>query len=200
MLPGGADALTDADIIQLLQAQPPDQALNAQYPGLRPAAVLVPLLRMEDHWSLLFTRRTETVNSHKGQVSFPGGAADPGDPSPEATALREAYEEIGLFPENVRLFGRLLSRPTISRFLITPVVGKLGWPGDFHLSPHEVSRLFTIPLGWLSDPANHEERPRTTPGGYYENVIYYQPYDGEILWGITARITLDLLAALHLME
>jgi 8-oxo-dGTP pyrophosphatase MutT (NUDIX family) len=200
MLPGSSNVLTDEAIIHLLQVQPPDQALNALYPELRQAAVLVPLLRMDNHWSLLFTRRTETVNSHKGQVSFPGGAADPDDQSPEETALREAFEEIGLLRENVRIFGRLLSRPTISSFLITPVVGRIGWPGDFQVSPQEVSRLFTIPLDWLADPANREERPRTTPSGYYENIIYYLPYDDEILWGITARITLDLLIALRLIE
>ena len=178
----------------------PDQALNAGYAGLRSASVLVPLLWADDRWSLLFTRRTETVNSHKGQVSFPGGAADPEDASPEATALREAFEEIGLLAEDVRIFGRLLSRPTISSFLITPVVGRVRWPGDFHVSPQEVSRVFTIPLDWLADPDKREERPRTTPGGYYEKIIFYQPYDGEILWGITARITLDLLIVLGLVK
>lgn len=204
MFPGGSCALADDAIVRLLQQQLQEQALdpslNAAYAGLRPASVLVPLLWADNCWRLLFTRRTETVNSHKGQVSFPGGAADQGDTSPEATALREAYEEIGLLPEDVRIFGRLASRPTISSFLITPVVGRVRWPGQFQVSPNEVSRLFTIPLDWLANPANWEERPRTIPGGYYEKIIYYQPYDGEILWGITARITLDLLIALRLVQ
>ncbi len=199
MSPGASGGITDDAIIHLLRAQPPG-SLQGSYPSLRPAAVLVPLLFMDNQWSLLFTRRTETVNSHKGQVSFPGGAADEGDSSPEATALREAYEEIGLPPEHVRILGRLHSRPTISSFLITPVVGRVHLPGDFRISPDEVSRVFTIPLDWLADPANHEERPRTTPVGYYENIIYFQPYDGEILWGITARITLDLLEVLRLND
>jgi 8-oxo-dGTP pyrophosphatase MutT (NUDIX family) len=200
MAPGASVGLTDDAIIHLLQGQALDPSLDAAFAALRPASVLVPLLYANGCWSLLFTRRTETVNSHKGQVSFPGGAADQGDASPEATALREAFEEIGLMPEDVSIFGRLASRATVSSFLITPVVGRVRWPGKFQVSPQEVSRLFTIPLDWLADPANWEERPRTIPGGYYEKIVYYQPYDGEILWGITARITLDLLAALRLIK
>lgn len=203
MLPGGSGELTDDVIIQLLQqslltVQPPDETFSDRFAALRPAAVLVPLLWEGNQWRLLFTRRTEIVNSHKGQVSFPGGAADAGDGSPEATALRESYEEIGLLAENVKVFGRLLSRPTVSNYLITPVVGRVRWPAEFRISPQEVSRLFTIPLDWLADPAHREERPRTLPGGWHEKIIYYQPYDDEILWGISARITLDLLNALRL--
>jgi hypothetical protein len=96
--------------------------------------------------------------------------------------------------------GRLSARATVSSFLITPVVGRVRWPNAFHISPQEVSRVFTIPLDWLAEPANREERPRTFPNGRNENVIYYQTYDGEVLWGATARITLDLLKALHLIR
>lgn len=169
---------------------------SARYSTLRAASVLIPLLRCEDAWHVLYTRRTETLTSHKGQVSFPGGAADPGDPSPEMTALREANEEIGLKGEDVKLLGTLDRRPTISQFLVTPVVARIPWPYPFQLSSSEVSRVFTIPLAWLADASHREERPYNVPGGYYEKVIYYQPYDGEILWGATARITVDLLEVL----
>lgn len=166
--------------------------------NLRPAAVLVPLLRANGEWQLLYTRRTETVQRHKGQVSFPGGAADPEDGSPEETALREAHEEIGLLPSDVSILGRLSFLATVTHYLITPVVGRIHWPSALHLSAGEVSRVFTIPLRWLADPANWELRPFQRVG-YYEDVIYYQPYDGEILWGATARITVEFLRVLQLM-
>ena len=189
------DRLTDAEIMKRLRVNAQDHN-SARYSALRAASVLIPLLRREDAWHVLYTRRTETLTSHKGQVSFPGGAADPGDPSPEMTALREAYEEIGLKGEDVKLLGTLDRRPTISQFLVTPVVARIPWPYPFQLSSSEVSRVFTIPIAWLADPGHREERPHNVPGGYYEKVIYYQPYDGEILWGATARITVDLLEVL----
>ena len=206
LLPRASRELTEERIVDLLREQPlvaaPDPAYAATnalpLENLRHAAVLVPLIWDLGQWHLLFTRRTELVHSHKGQVSFPGGAADPVDNTPEETALREAYEEIGLQPDGVRLLGRLGRRPTVTSFLITPVVGRINWPYTFQMSRDEVSRVFTIPLDWLADPANREERPRTFPNGYQETVIYFQPYENEILWGATARITLDLLHALLL--
>ncbi|RPJ44723.1 MAG: CoA pyrophosphatase, partial [Chloroflexi bacterium] len=139
VLSGASGLLTDEAIQRLLQKQPP-VAAGPLEAALRPAAVLVPLVWFNNQWHLLFTRRTETVNSHKGQVSFPGGAADPEDHSPETTALREAYEEIGLRSEDVRVLGRLAAYATVSSFLITPVVGQVRWPNQFHISPQEVSR------------------------------------------------------------
>lgn len=165
--------------------------------GYRPAAVLVPFLKIQDEWRLLFTRRTMTVNSHKGQVSFPGGSSEGCDHSPEETALRESYEEIGLRPQDVTILGRMPSMATVSKFLITPVLGLINWPYPFTTSSDEVSRIFTIPLEWLADPDNREERLRIHPSGIEEQVIYYKQYDGEMLWGISARITVNLLKVLN---
>jgi len=187
--------LTLEDISCLIQEQP-TAALPSEM--RRPAAVLVPLVREGGRWSLLYTRRAETLKNHKGQVSFPGGAVDSQDSSPEETALREAHEEIGLLPGDVRLVGRLGYLQTVSNFLITPVVGQVRWPYHFRVSPLEVSRVFTIPLDWLADSRNREERPWIFPDGRTENIIYFQSYDGEVLWGASARITVELLKALHL--
>ena len=87
---------------------------------------------------------------HSGQVAFPGGRADPEDTDPEQTALREAYEEIGLRPSDVHLLGRLQDYLTITNYQVTPVVGVIPWPYDLHPAEEEVSRVFAIPLDWLA--------------------------------------------------
>ncbi len=162
--------------------------------ALKCAAVLIPLARSNEAWQLVFTRRTETVEHHKGQVSFPGGGCEVGESTPEATALREAKEEIGLALEDVRLLGRMNEVYTITRYQVTPIVGVIPWPYPFRLEPAEVARVFTIPLLWLADPANWEEQPVTPPGlSRSFPVIRYHSYDGEILWGASARITQDFL-------
>jgi len=161
--------------------------------NLKCAAVLVPLVWQEDEWHLLYTRRTDTVDSHKGQVSFPGGACEDGETTPEQTALREADEEIGLNPNDVRVLGRLTDLITVSYYQVTPVVGVVKWPAVFRVGEQEVARVFTIPLGWLANPSNRWqfERPESRRG-----LIAYHPYDGELLWGATARMTVDFLQVL----
>ena len=163
------------------------------------AAVLLPLARWHDEWHLLFTRRTEAVEHHKGQVSFPGGACDAGDGTPEATALRETREEIGLDPADVRLLGRLNDYLTITRYRITPVVGVIPYPFEFKLEKAEVGRAFTIPLAWLARRENWDEQSMT-PNRKQRPfpVIVYHPYDGEVLWGASARITHYFLKILEL--
>ncbi len=158
------------------------------------AAVLMPLVWREDGWHLVFTRRAETMEHHKGQVSFPGGACDPGDSGPEATALREAEEEIGLKPEDVRLLGRLNDIVTSTRYRVTPVVGVLPWPYPLRPAPNEVARVFTIPLRWLAQRENYSEQP-FTPAGRPRPfpVVVYREYNGEVLWGASARIVLNFL-------
>jgi 8-oxo-dGTP pyrophosphatase MutT (NUDIX family) len=162
--------------------------------ALRCAAVLIPLAWSNEAWQLVFTRRTETVEHHKGQVSFPGGGCEVGESTPEATALRESKEEIGLVPEDVRLLGRMNEVYTITRYQVTPIVGVIPWPYPFRLEPAEVARVFTIPLLWLADPVNWEEQHVTPPGlSRSIPVVRYHSYDGEILWGASARITQDFL-------
>lgn len=160
---------------------------------LKCAAVLVPLVWQDEEWHLLYTRRTDTVESHKGQVSFPGGACDDGETTPEQTALREAQEEIGLNPRDVKVLGRLANLITVSYFRVTPVVGVVKWPAVFRVGEHEVARVFTIPLGWLANVSNRWqfERPESKRA-----LIAYHPYDGELLWGATARMTVDFLKVL----
>ena len=154
------------------------------------AAVLVPLVWHDEEWHLLYTRRTDKVESHKGQVSFPGGACDDGETTPEQTALREAEEEIGINPKDVKVLGRLANMITITYFRVTPVVGVVKWPNVFRVGEHEVARVFTIPLGWLANPSNRWQFERSD---LKRSLIAYHPYDGELLWGATARMTVDFL-------
>lgn len=160
---------------------------------LKCAAVLVPLVWDTDAWALLFTRRTDHVESHKGQVSFPGGACDEGETTPEETALREAQEEVGIEPSKVHILGRLANLITITSFRVAPVVGVIEWPCVLRISAHEVERVFTIPLEWLADRRNRWEFGLP---GRNRTLLAYHPYDGELLWGATARIAADFLDTL----
>jgi 8-oxo-dGTP pyrophosphatase MutT (NUDIX family) len=164
---------------------------------LKCAAVLVPLVWQDNAWHLLYTRRTETVESHKGQVSFPGGACDDGETSPEQTALRETEEEIGIPARDVKILGRLANLITITYFRVTPVVGVVKWPAVLRVENNEVARVFTIPLEWLANPSNRWQFERAD---LKRPLIAYHPYDGELLWGATARITVDFLNALGLAQ
>jgi 8-oxo-dGTP pyrophosphatase MutT (NUDIX family) len=165
------------------------------------AAVLIPLLQQDSAWQILFTRRREDLPEHSGQVAFPGGQTDPGDTSPENTALREAWEEIGLKPKDVHILGRLRNYLTITNYQVTPIVGTIPWPYTLQLETREVSRAFTIPLEWLMNPENYEERPRLLPEPNPPvKVIYFKHYDGELLWGASARLTLALIRTLAQIE
>jgi 8-oxo-dGTP pyrophosphatase MutT (NUDIX family) len=167
---------------------------------LKCASVLLPLVWWQDEWHLVFTRRTEAVEHHKGQVSFPGGGCELGESTPEQTALREAAEEIGLVPADVHILGRLNEVLTITHYRVTPVVGVIPWPYAIQREPAEVERVFTIPLEWLSKRENWEQRALTPDGLRHPfQVIYYHPYDGETLWGASAKMTHNFLSVLELM-
>lgn len=161
--------------------------------NLRKAAILIPFVCVDGCWSLLFTRRADTLKNHRGQVSYPGGGMENGDKNPVDTALRETQEEIGLKRSEIQIIGNLPDFITISDYQVTPVVSCVDWPVPLEISADEVSRVFTIPIDWLRDPNNWEERLYSHPNGLYGTVIFYNLFDGELLWGISAKITIDLL-------
>jgi 8-oxo-dGTP pyrophosphatase MutT (NUDIX family) len=176
----------------------------------RPAAVLIPLFLdrssgvENEGWQVLLTRRTNSVAEHQGQVAFPGGRADLTDTTPEMTALREAHEEIGVDPRQVRILGRMDSLHTITNYIVTPIVGVIPWPFPVQLEETEVSRVFSMPLDWLADPNHHEVRYQTIPNPFAQilhkeshPVIYFKPYQDELLWGVSAEITIRLLDILY---
>lgn len=159
-----------------------------------PAAVLVPIVPRETGLTVLFTQRTTHLKAHAGQVSFPGGRAEPGDPSPEFTALREAEEEIGLKPHQVEVLARLPDYHTRTGYLVSPIVGLLMPPLDLVPDPREVEEIFEVPLAFLLDPANHRRKTREWRGravGFYE-----MPYGNRYIWGATAGMIVNLYRTL----
>ena len=162
------------------------------------ASVLVPLYRYQDEWHLLFIRRTQHIHDkHSGQVAFPGGKTEQGDVDAVATALRECREEVGISSKHIQVLGCLNEYRTISNFMVTPVIAKIDWPLTLNIDATEVDRVFSIPLNWLSRPDNLQVRERhLSQFGISIPVYYFDRYDGELLWGVTAKITIGLLYSL----
>jgi len=153
-----------------------------------PAAVLMPLFKKEGECYLLFTERTDKVEHHKRQISFPGGARDPGDRSLQDTALRETEEEIGLASRDVMILGELDSLVTVSNFLVTPFVGVIPYPYPFRINEEEVAELIEVPLGHLLDKSHRRREVR--PDGW---VTYYYYYRDKVIWGATGWILTQFL-------
>lgn len=167
-----------------------------------PASVLMPLFRDVDGWRVLYIRRSEHESDrHSGQVAFPGGKLEAVDRDARDAALREAREEIGLHPAHVSILGNLKSYRTISNYLVTPVVAEIRWPVPLVPDRREVSRVFSIPVDWLADPANHQVSWHPLNGTDASMpVIHFQRYEGELLWGITAKLTVSLLNLIGLLD
>lgn len=154
-----------------------------------PAAVLVPIvLRAEP--TMLLTQRTAHLRDHGGQISFPGGRCEPDDPSAEATALREAEEEVGLDPSCVEILGRLPQYLTGTGFTITPVVGLVTPPLNLKLDDFEVAEVFEPPLSFLLDAGNHQRQQREFNGIQHE--FWAMPWNDYYIWGATAGMLVSL--------
>jgi 8-oxo-dGTP pyrophosphatase MutT (NUDIX family) len=168
-----------------------DQGIDAERAAARRrASVLVPIVARAGELTMLFTRRTAHLRNHSGQIAFPGGGAEPGDASAEATALREAHEEIGLEPARVEVLGRLSDYHTRTDYRVTPVVGLVAPPVELRLDAHEVEEAFEVPLAFLLDPANHLRHQREFQG---RTVPFYAiPYRDYYIWGATAGMLINL--------
>jgi len=162
------------------------------------ASVLIPLVG-DDQPQVVLTQRTAGLSSHAGQISFPGGRAERHDQSPEATALREAQEEIGLSPDSVRLLGRLPDYFTATGFCVTPVIGRVTVSPRFAADTREVAEIFQVPLSFLMNPNHHQVRvipADRSPTG--ERIQFYaMPYQGFFIWGATAAMLRNLYHLLY---
>lgn len=162
-------------------------------PGARAAAVLVPVVD-GDEPTLIFTVRTDTVRSHPGQISFPGGAIDPEDETPYAAARREAMEEIGLDTEVGRFLGELDTFPTfVSGFVVTPFLVWLDDLPELRPNPAEVAAVLRIPVTAFSD-AIRRDAGFTLDGKTYPTEAWV--WEGNVIWGVTGRIMRELLQLL----
>lgn len=172
-----------------------DRLHRAGYlPPTMPAAVLVAVLG-RDEPGVLFTRRRDDLTAHAGQVAFPGGAEEPGDANPEATALREAEEEVALARERVRVLGRLPRYPTTTGYLVTPVVGWVADPPVFTAQASEVADIFVVPLAVLLDRSCWRSNPLRL--GNTQLPHRELQWQGRRIWGATAGMLQLLLPSLR---
>jgi 8-oxo-dGTP pyrophosphatase MutT (NUDIX family) len=160
--------------------------------GLRRAAVLLPLVATATGPALVLTRRTDQVEHHKGQISFPGGALD-ADEDPLAGALRETEEEIGVPPRDVDILGGLDDHEAaVSGFLVSPFVAVLPYPARLRVSTDEVRAVLVVSLRTLLDPRNVRTELYRRPRGD-SVVMYYYQAGADVIWGFTGRIVARFL-------
>jgi 8-oxo-dGTP pyrophosphatase MutT (NUDIX family) len=166
-------------------------------PDLARAAVLVPLYDNAGELHVLFTVRSELVEHHKGQISFPGGGYDRADGDLRLTALRETWEEIGVAQRDVEVLGQLDEMVTISDFLVRPFVGLITRPGPYPFahSAVEVAEILEVPLRHLQDGVNVVAEPRVYQGR--EVTAYSYRFGEHLIWGATARILHQFLELLR---
>lgn len=177
--PRGYEALSRGDNVEGLMPE-----------RMRAAGVLVPIIARETGLTVLFTRRTDHLHAHGGQVSFPGGGAEEGDASIEATALRETTEEIGLEANRIHLLGQLPEYRTVTGYRVMPVVGLVRPPFDLMPDPFEVAEIFEVPLAFLLDARNHRRETMKRDGRTRH--YYAMPYRHYYIWGATAGMLMNL--------
>ncbi len=157
------------------------------------SAVLLPIFKKGEEYHVLFTKRTETVREHKGQISFPGGAYEPEDPTLCHTALRESQEEIGLDPGRVEILGELDEILTMhTNYLISTYVGVIPWPYKFKVDPKEVGEILEVPVSSLLDKNNLKHETEIDGDGKMLTGYFYN-FNGHVIWGATARILTQFL-------
>ena len=191
------ERLTPLD--RLHEARPrSDRDLNPDWPApltFREAAVLAPIVRRPEGWTMLFTERAADLPHHPGQVSFPGGRVEEKDQGALGAALRETEEEIGLSRTFITPLGGGDAYSTGTGFRITPIVAFIEPGFDLRIDPREVADVFETPVAFLMNPANHERREgewRGRRGAYYA-----MPYEGRFIWGATAGMIRALYERLY---
>lgn len=178
-------------------SKPSPKSLSTNNASQRKASVLIALFHRNNSWNIIFIKRAEIQGDiHSGQVSLPGGGKENVDKNAVDTALRETSEEIGILSNEVEILGEMPPYPTISNYLVTPVIGITKWPSKAIISENEVERIFSIPINWLSIKNNWTTKKREIRKNLFEEVIYYDLYNNELLWGATANIIVDFISIL----
>ena len=162
---------------------------------LVPAAVLVPIVDRDAGLTILFTRRTDHLDKHAGQISFPGGRVEPGDSSPDEAALRETREEIGLPADRLEILGCLDRYITRTGFSVIPLVAIVSPPMQLDPDPFEVAEIFEVPLDFILNTENHQRYRRRLQGREYE--FYAIPWGDYFIWGATAGMLVNLCEFLN---
>lgn len=180
------------DKIRRILSQREKQTIVFTNAPLAPAAVLIPLYERDGEYYILFTKRTERLEHHKGQISFPGGARHQEDRDLLDTALRETFEEVGVKPGDVEILGELDRMGTVtSNFLITPFVGIIPYPYTFTVSEDEIEELVEVPISALLDKENYREERHEYEGRTYVGSFF--DCGGKVIWGATAKILKQFL-------
>ena len=183
-------------IKKTLSSRTPKQIQDRNSNSLH-AAVLIPLFSENGEHKILFTKRSTQVKTHKGQISFPGGVVEETDQSLQETALREAHEEIGLLKEDVEILGQADDTTTVvSDFIVHPFVGVIPYPYDFTISSEEVDRIIEVPFKvFLENDPQYRQNSAEFEGVVYPGSAFQ--YKGDVIWGATARILVDLMGILE---
>ena len=166
-----------------------DFDLNTERPDarkLRAAAVMAPLILVNDEWHMILTKRPGTMKHHPGQIAFPGGKQDQSDDSLLDTALRETQEEVGIAPNQIQILGQLPAHETVTAFNITPFVASVDPSAKLQKELYEVEEVFTVPFRFLMAEENYQIQSRVWFGA--ERFYYAVPYGPYYIWGATARM------------
>ena len=190
--PSAERSLADALRARLAERAPVAEAAD----GARPAAVLVPLYHDGGEWRVLLNVRSKHLAEHKGEIAFPGGSMEESDADAQACALREAWEEMGISPEDVDVLGALDTVLTRTGFIVWPVVGAIPYPYDFKADPREVAEAVHAPLRAFLDPASLRRERRTERDGAAADRVAYA-WAGRLVYGATAVILTQLLDAVR---
>uniref|UniRef100_Q07T36 NUDIX hydrolase n=1 Tax=Rhodopseudomonas palustris (strain BisA53) TaxID=316055 RepID=Q07T36_RHOP5 len=190
-------ALTDASLVPASGDAGTDRMwqIIAEEMPVRPAAVLIPVVE-HDEPTVLLTMRASHLNSHAGQISFPGGKIDPTDASPLEAALREAEEEIGLDRSFVEPVGYLDLYATGFGFRILPTLARVKPGFELTINTSEVDDAFEVPLSFLMNPTNHQLHSKEFRGA--ERSYYAMPFAERYIWGATAGILRVLYERIYL--
>ncbi|MFI5251657.1 MAG: NUDIX hydrolase [Bacteroidota bacterium] len=183
------DMITKEIITAALSRRQRKVISSEEYPLYKRAAVLITLVPIDDEFSILLTVRTDEVETHKGQISCPGGMRDDGDNDLTQTALRETEEELGIPRTSIEILGVSDDQATPTKFIITPVVGCLDELPSLTLNTNEVAEVFTVPLSVFIEKKNARNEEREFQGKIH--TVWYFQYGKHMIWGATAILLVN---------